>query len=349
MTFYFLLLLSLYTCRVSSLRVVVAGYNTRLGIYDLTGEEISPAGEWHVDKDMTWLQLDGDYIWAGHEVGEYEGEAGSVVSRWTLLGGGAAGIGRLESVNTGSVYTAHLQVDKSQGAAYAANYGGSTLSVISLTDLGGLGELEKVESYGDCRDASHPHQTLTSGDFVWVVDLGCDTIRHYKTGGEAGLTPVGETPVRAGAGPRHAVIHPTRDLMFLLCELESYLQVYRYDRTSGQLDLLQELELSSTPGDAGAEILVGSTGQFVYASSRGSGVVVVYRIEFDDSLVRVQEHKLSGTWPRSFAIRDNVMVVVDQHGDSLEVIKVDNESGLLSSTGTVVATPPQPSFVGFMD
>ena len=83
--------------------------------------------------------------------------------------------------------------------------------------------------------------------------------------------------MRAGAGPRHAVIHPTRDLMFLLCELESYLQVYRYDRTSGQLDLLQELELSSTPGDAGAEILLGSTGQFVYASSRGSGVVVVYR------------------------------------------------------------------------
>ena len=30
----------------------MAGYNTRLGIYDLTGEEISPAGEWHVDKDM---------------------------------------------------------------------------------------------------------------------------------------------------------------------------------------------------------------------------------------------------------------------------------------------------------
>ena len=37
---------------VVSLRVVVAGYNTRLGIYELTGEEIRPAGEWHVDKDM---------------------------------------------------------------------------------------------------------------------------------------------------------------------------------------------------------------------------------------------------------------------------------------------------------
>ena len=100
------------------------------------------------------------------------------------------GIGRLESVNTGSVYTAHLQVDKNQRTAYAANYGGSTLSVISLADLGGLGQLEKVESYGEgCRDASHPHQTVTSGDWVWVVDLGCDTIWHYKqAGGETGLT-----------------------------------------------------------------------------------------------------------------------------------------------------------------
>ena len=83
--------------------------------------------------------------------------------------------------------------------------------------------------------------------------------------------------MRAGAGPRHGVLHPSRGLLFLLCELQSYLQVYRADQSSGQLELLQELELSSTPGDAGAEILLGSTGEFVYGSSRGSGVVVVYR------------------------------------------------------------------------
>ena len=100
-----------------------------------------------------------------------------------------------------------------------------------------------------------------------------------KAGGEAGLSLVGRTEVRAGAGPRHGVLHPSRGLLFLLCELQSYLQVYRVDLSSGQLELLQELELSSTPGDAGAEILVGPTGQFIYASSRGSGVVVVYRWE----------------------------------------------------------------------
>ena len=101
-------------------------------------------------------------------------------------------------------------------------------------------------------------------------------LTHYRAG-DAGLEMVTNTEVRAGAGPRHAVIHPDRDLMFLICELQSYVQVYRYDGGSGGLELLQELELSSTPGDAGAEILVGPTGEFVYASSRGTGVVVVYR------------------------------------------------------------------------
>ena len=101
-------------------------------------------------------------------------------------------------------------------------------------------------------------------------------LTHYRAG-DAGLEMVTNTEVRAGAGPRHAVIHPERDLMFLICELQSYVQVYRYSGADGGLDLIQELQLSSTPGDAGAEILVGPTGEFVYASSRGTGVVVVYK------------------------------------------------------------------------
>ena len=69
----------------------------------------------------------------------------------------------------------------------------------------------------------------------------------------------------------------------------------------------------------------------------------------NDSLVRLQEFQLSGTWPRSMAIRDNVMVVIDQHGDTMELVRVDNETGMLSSTGKMVATPAGPSFVDFMD
>ena len=89
--------------------------------------------------------------------------------------------------------------------------------------------------------------------------------------------------------------------------------VIRYDG-NGNFELAQELELSSTDGDAGAEILVSADGKFVYGSSRGSGVVLVYQLEADNSLIKIQEYNLAGTWPRSMAIGDNMMVVVDKFG-----------------------------------
>ena len=150
-----------------------------------------------------------------------------MVSRWRIIEDGIS-IERMEYVNTGSQYTAHLLVDKSQSRAYAANYGGSTFSVIKLNADETLGDLDVVMEYGEgCRDASHPHQTFSRGNWVWVVDLGCDRLWHYKLEADGTLTNTGETVVRAGAGPRHAVFHPTRNLMFLLCELQSYVQVYR--------------------------------------------------------------------------------------------------------------------------
>ena len=132
------------------------------------------------------------------------------------------------------------------------------------------------------------------------------------------------------------------------CVHDGGLFIFRLDDSTGNLELIQELEVSSNGEDAGAEILVGPSGQFVYASSRGTGVVVVYKLEMDDTLVRVEEYSLGGTWPRSMAIRDNLMVVIDQYGDSVQVLTIDQETGKLKG-GDLYTTPSQPSFVDFMD
>ena len=76
--------------------------------------------------------------------------------------------------------------------------------------------------------------------------------------------------------------------------------------------------MSSTHGDAGAEILAGPDGKYLYISSRGSGVVVVYKVQDDNTLARLQEFKLAGTWPRSMAIKDQMMLVIDQYGDNVD-------------------------------
>ena len=135
------------------------------------------------------------------------------------------------------------------------------------------------------------------------------------------------------------------------CWVAYILGFFRLDDGTGDLELIQELEVSSNGEDTGAEILVGPSGQFVYASSRGTGVVVVYKLKMDDTLSRVQEYNLGGIWPRSMAIRDNLLVVIDQYGDSLEALTIDQETGkvLAPEGNNMYATPSQPSFVDFMD
>ena len=125
--------------------------------------------------------------------------------------------------------------------------------------------------------------------------------------------------------------------------------VIRYDG-NGNFELAQELELSSTDGDAGAEILVSADGKFVYGSSRGSGVVLVYQLEADNSLIKIQEYNLAGVWPRSMAIRDNMMVVIDKFGPTVQLLEIDTTTGLISGNpDNVYPTPASPSFVDFLD
>ena len=214
---------------VSCLKVVVSGYNSKLAVYDVLENTLIPFTEWDVGnagKLMTWLQIEDDKIYASHEVDQYEGEPGSVVSRWQISPDGAE-IEMLEFSKTGSSGTAHLLVDKEYDKVYASNYGGASISVINLNNDGSLGELEINHEYNDICQKSNPHQVLTQGNWVFVVDLGCDKIWHYiqEANGQDWLRK--ETDVKTGAGPRHGVFHQTKDLMFLLCEQQSLVQVYR--------------------------------------------------------------------------------------------------------------------------
>ena len=86
----------------------------------------------------------------------------------------------------------------------------------------------------------------------------------------------------------------------------------------------------------------------MYATSRGSGVLVVYRLQETGLLTRLQELVLAGSWPRSLALRGGLGAVVDQFGDTLQLLLVDESTGLVTGAGTV-ATPPGPAFVHFLE
>jgi len=333
------------------LRLQVTGYSSTIATYTVQNDVLQSEQEFDLGplRDMTWMQLDGGFLYGAHEVGEMEGEAGGAVSRW-IMGEGAE-LELQEWRTIGSTYPAHMLVSSEHGMIYTANYGGSSFSALRLGPGGEVGDVVRVDNFPfeeeeECRDASHPHQTVIRGDWIWVVDLGCDRIRHYRKS-DSGPKPLFNTHIAPGAGPRHLVLHPSLNIAYLACELQSRVQVYSVRSETSGLSLLQELPFSSTNGDSGAEILI--QGDFVYATSRGSGVVLVYRMDPESGLLTlVQEEKLGGTWPRSLVVRGNIGAVIDQKGDSLQLLHIDEATGMVTP-GATVATPSGPAFVQFVE
>ena len=123
---------------------------------------------------------------------------------------------------------------------------------------------------------------------------------------------------------------------------------HRLSVSDGSLEHVQSVQLSPHAADYGAEIVLGAGGEHVYATSRGSGMVLVYQIEQEDRLVKVQEFYLGGTWPRHFAIKEDIMVVADQKGDSVQLVNINKDTGMLSGED-MVWIGNQPTFVCFVD
>ena len=331
------------TMTMTNYTVLVSGYNnkmSRINIFQTqSGVEMSMAGTWDVDKDMTWLQVEGDMLYAAHEVEKYGGQDGGAVSRWKIS---ETGLTRLESVVLPTISPAHILVSQDLGLVFTANYGGHSFTAVTLAGAR-LGDISYQETFQP--GVSHPHQVVLLGHWVWVVDLGLDTIWHY-TVQDKEVIKLGKTDVRAGMGPRHMVVDEQRNLGFLVGELQSVVAVYKIDLTDGSLELVQEVALSPHPDDYGGEILLA--GGRVYASSRGSGVICVYNITLENKLVKIQDFYLGGSWPRHFAIKDQILLAADQRGDSVQLVNIDKDTGILWG-GDMVGTENQPAFIIFLE
>ena len=351
-------------------KLLVSGYNNEMNIYCCSdsNHSMSKAAAWPVDTNLTWLQLPssgwlgpGHDLYAVHEVSFYSpgqnasGRAGGAVSRWTYGGGS---ITRQEWVSVGKG-PAHLLVDSRPqygGFAYTANYGDGTWSVVSLDQgTGRLGKNIKTWNYttSSCPRGSHPHNTVVWGSHIWVVDLGCDMIHHHWWTGSV-LWEGNSTSVGQGRGPRHMVLHPWRNIAFVVCELQNYLDVYEFDTKYGKMTKLQEVALTSQTTNAGAEIVLVDTGLDlnIYVSSRGVGIIEFFKMKgTEDKVTKEQEFLLVGTWPRHMTLHPSKMLLAvgDQKRNSVELVNIDSETGHLSA-GTIIQHrdgPKQPSFLAF--
>jgi len=309
----------------------------------------------------SWLVTDPQhrFLYAASEMGPEKGadnykKNGSISSYSINPKTGALTF--LNKVDAGGGGSCHLVVDKTGKMLFAANYGSGNVASFAIKADGSIGERTGFDQHtGSSIDPArqtgpHAHAVVLSPDnrFLFVPDLGLDQIKIYRVDAAKGTFTPNDPPfatVKAGLGPRHFTFGRGAKFAYAICEMGSSVVVFAYDPAKGALTPLQTI--STLPSgfkgeDNSAEIEVGQSGRFLYASNRGNDSITVFAIDpGKGTLTKVQVLPTQGKIPRNFAIdpTGKYLVAGNQKSDQMVVFDVDQNDGQLKPAGQVVDVP----------
>lgn len=242
-------------------------------------------------------------------------------------------------------------VSSHQDYILAANYHKGTVNLYKKTDSGSIQkEVSVAQHEGDGpherQEKPHVHyaDATPDGQYILAADLGTDELVSYKIENDH-LERVHSLKLDPGSGPRHIVFHPKGKFAYLLTELSSEVLVLDYDEADGSFTEKQRIKAIpddfADVNDASA-IHISADGRFLYTGNRGHNSIAVFQIDEESKELTFLEHfSTEGEWPRDFSLdpTGKFIVVANQHSGNLVLLKRDEETGRLSSTGSSVTVP----------
>jgi 6-phosphogluconolactonase len=331
--------------------------------FDASNGAIEPVGLVATVDDPTFLATDPShkFLYAVNEVNSFQGSATGSVSAFSI-NATTGMLGALNQIASRGSGPAHVAVDHTGKYVMVANYAGGSVAVFPIQTNGQLGDASGfVQHQGssvnkDRQAGPHAHEIVFSPDnrFAFVPDLGLDQLIAYPF--DAAKGALGAKPVVAqltsGFGPRHLVFSPDGQYIYLVNELSSTITVLAYDPDTGRTASRQVVRVA--PPDAekksGAEVQIDPGGNFLYASNRGTDMLVVFSVDKSSGmLTRSESVTLPGKTPRQFALDPGGRWLWDanQDSDSIILYEVDAHSGGLTPSGITlkVASPACVTFV----
>jgi 6-phosphogluconolactonase len=174
--------------------------------------------------------------------------------------------------------------------------------------------------------------------FGFAFDLGTDRIMAYRFDPAAAepFSPAEEPWYQSapGAGPRHGIFNAPGTWAYSVNELDSTLDVLKYDPSRGSFERVQNLSCLPkgwTGNSACAAVKTAPDGTFVYASNRGCDSIAVFRVLATGLLEWICAAPSGGRTPRDFGVAPggDFVLAANQDSDNLAVFRVDKVSGSL--------------------
>jgi len=206
---------------------------------------------------------------------------------------------------------------------------------------------------------AYAHFTFTapaaSGLMLGVIDLGCDRIRFFDP---ETLVPELSMDIRfdPGDGPRHAVWSKDGRFLYVLCELGSSVVAFAFhelkqsnNQTIKQFSRIGKWSMlpadfnrweadGETLATKAAAIKLTADGRILMASNRGHDSIAFYEVRDDGTLSMKNIAKLTGRFPRDFALMpgEKFMIVGHKMSDEIQVYRFDRAACTLTPVGAPI-------------
>jgi 6-phosphogluconolactonase len=318
----------------------------------LTYVSVAPCGK---NPSFVTLHPNGRWLYAVHEVDEFDGRPGGGVSAFALDPATGVPEPLNRQLSQGGI-PCHVTVDASGRHVLVANFVGGSVTMLPLNADGSLQPASDTVSHRGLdtgappEKRSHAHQVRLdpAGRWAFSPDLGLDRVIVYQPDAEAGQLrpqPAWSLKVQPGAGPRHMDFHPNGRFAYLINELNGTLMALAFDGATGSLRELQTV--STLPeGYQGvtscADIHVHPSGKFVYGSNRGHDSIVIFAIDPDSGRLTLVGHEpTQGRTPRNFALDPTgaFLLAANQDTSTVVTFRIDPATGRLTPTGQVTDVP----------
>ncbi|HZR62716.1 MAG TPA: lactonase family protein [Xanthobacteraceae bacterium] len=177
-----------------------------------------------------------------------------------------------------------------------------------------------------------------SDDVVYATTLEGNAILIFQLdAGRAELVPADtpSVPCRPGSGPRHLVMHPSRDVLYCVNETSGTLAAFAVEPGTGALRELQYETLLQADfrGNArAADVHITPDANFIYASVRSTDAIAGFRIDARSGLLSpIGRFAVEGS-PRGFAIDPSgrFLICAGQTEHTIGVYGIDQDSGALT-------------------
>jgi 6-phosphogluconolactonase len=252
--------------------------------------------------------------------------------------------------------TAHNFVTRDGSKLLVANYGmgsgGPDQSVVvyGIREDGGLtAPLASVAHEGTGpnearQERSHAHSATESisGTIAIVADLGTDCLVTYRIEADGSLTPLQETALKRGAGPRHIALHPNQKFVFVMNELDSTVVSLALDADTGGfafIDAKPAVPAEARDHNHCADIQISPDGRFLYGSNRGHDSIPIFAVDQETGkLTLVDYTPCGGATPRNLCLTPsgNYLFSANQNADRISIFARDAETGRLTDTGRAI-------------